>query len=311
MRLQIRRCEGAATLAPESRVETSYRPRATIAEQHVSIGRNFLVPPWVGKTFLARHTSESERPLPTARLVTDSLHPEARHGRSFGMVVIGYIRVSTEGQVEEGVSLDAQREKIEAWAMLHDETEVVIYQDAGISGASMGQRPGLQDALREVCRRKGALIVYSLSRLARSTKDTLAIAERIAKSGAELVSLSERIDTTSASGKMVFRMLAVLAEHERDQISERTRAAMAHMRKSGRRISRFAPYGWDFDSAGSSLLVNADEQLVVGRMVELRAQDLSFQAIAERLTEEGVPTKHGGRPWTPKVVWSTVRRAAS
>jgi DNA invertase Pin-like site-specific DNA recombinase len=227
------------------------------------------------------------------------------------MVVIGYIRVSTEGQVEDGVSLDAQREKIEAWAKLHDETEIVIYKDAGISGASMDQRPGLQDALREACKRRAALVVYSLSRLARSTRDTLSISDRLAKSGAELVSLSERIDTTSASGKMVFRLLAVLAEFERDQISERTRAAMAHMRRSGRRISRFAPYGWDFDSEGDVLVSNPDDQRVVSRMAELRTQGLSFQATAERLSKEGVPTKHSGRPWTPKVVWTAVRRAAS
>jgi DNA invertase Pin-like site-specific DNA recombinase len=227
------------------------------------------------------------------------------------MVVVGYIRVSTEGQVEDGVSLDAQREKIEAWAKLHDETEVVIYQDAGISGASMEQRPGLQDALREACRRRAALVVYSLSRLARSTRDTLSISDRLSKAGAELVSLSERIDTTSASGKMVFRLLAVLAEFERDQISERTRAAMAHMRRSGRRISRFAPFGWDFDPEGEMLVRNQDEQRVVCRMVELRARGFSFQAIADQLTGESVPTKHGGRPWTPKVVWTAVRRAAS
>lgn len=224
------------------------------------------------------------------------------------MVVVGYIRVSTDRQVEDGISLDAQRGKIEAWAKLHDETEVVIYEDAGISGASMDQRPGLQDALREVCRRKGALIVYSLSRLARSTRDTLSISDRLAKSGAELVSLSERIDTTSASGKMVFRMMAVLAEFERDQISERTRAAMAHLRNSRRRFSRFAPYGWDFDDGGEVLLPNLGEQLVIGRMVGLRAEGLPFQAIADRLTDEAIPTKHGKLPWTAKVVWTTVRR---
>jgi site-specific DNA recombinase len=246
--------------------------------------------------------------LPTAPLVTGFLHFGRVAGRCFGVVAVGYVRVSTEGQAEDGVSLDAQREKIEAWAKLHDETEVAIYEDAGISGASMDQRPGLQDALREVCRRKGVLVIYSLSRLARSTKDTLTISERIAKAGAELVSLSERIDTTTASGKLAFRMLAVLAEFERDQISERTRAAMAHLRSSQRRFSRFAPYGWDFDDDGEVLLPNLVEQRVIGRMIELRVEGLTFQAIAERLTEEVVPTKHGGRPWTAKVVWTTVRR---
>src|SRR6266581_6504849 len=85
----------------------------------------------------------------------------------------------------------------------------------------------------------GVLVVYSLSRLARNTTETLELGERLAKAGADLVSLSEKIDTTSAAGKMVFRMLAVLAEFERDQISERTRVAMQHMRCEGKRVGFF------------------------------------------------------------------------
>ncbi len=58
----------------------------------------------------------------------------------------------------------------------------------------------------------GVLVVYSLSRLARNTTETLELGERLAKAGADLVSLSEKIDTTSAAGKMVFRMLAARAQ---------------------------------------------------------------------------------------------------
>lgn len=224
------------------------------------------------------------------------------------MVAIGYIRVSTDGQAEEGVSLTAQREKIEAWAKLHDEEEVLIFEDAGLSGSSMSARDGLLRALQEVCRRRGALIVYSLSRLARSTRDTLAISEQLARSGAELVSLSERIDTTTASGKMVFRMLAVLAEFERDQVSERTRAAMAHLRSSRRRFSRYPPYGWDLDRDGELLVPNRDEQAAIRKMRKLRNKGLSFRAIADRLDALGISTKTGRAGWSPKVVRATLRR---
>jgi len=227
------------------------------------------------------------------------------------MVAIGYVRVSTGGQAEDGVSLDAQREKIEAWARLHDEDELVIYEDAGISGGSMEQRPGLQEALREACRRKGTLVVYSLSRLARSTKDTLSISDALAKSKAELVSLSERIDTTSASGKMVFRMLAVLAEFERDQVSERTRVAMSHLRANGKRYSRFTPYGWDLDEERGTLTPNANEQRVLSRMVRMRRKGKSYREIAAVLDAEGVSTKAGLRAWSGKAVWAAVKRAAS
>lgn len=227
------------------------------------------------------------------------------------MVAVGYIRVSTDGQVDDGVSLDAQRAKIEAWATLHDEDQVVIFKDAGVSGSSMTQRPGLQEALREVCQRKGILVVYSLSRLARSTKDTLLMSDRLAKAGAELVSLSEKIDTTSASGKMVFRMLAVLAEFERDQISERTRAAMAHLRQDKRRISRFAPFGWDFDEAGAALVENPAEQRTLTCMREQWNLGRSFRQIARALDEGGTPTKQGGAGWSAKVVRSLLLRSAT
>ena len=157
---------------------------------------------------------------------------------------IGYIRVSTEDQVLEGVSLAAQRNKVEAWSELNDHELLAVEEDAGISGATADKRPGLQAALDAACRKRATLVVYSLSRLARSTMDALLIAERLEKAGADLVSLSEKIDTTTAAGKMVFRMLAVLAEFERDQLAERTRAAMQHLRGQGRRISRHLPYGF-------------------------------------------------------------------
>jgi site-specific DNA recombinase len=222
---------------------------------------------------------------------------------------IGYCRVSTGEQAEDGVSLDAQRAKLQAWAKLNDEPELLIFVDAGLSGSSMAQRPGLQDALDAVCKKKGVLVVYSLSRLARSTRDTLSISDRLAKAGAELVSLSEKIDTTSASGKMIFRLLAVLAEFERDQVSERTRTAMTYMRKNGRRISRFAPFGWDFDESETGLVENQAEQGVIKRVRKDRAKGRTLREIASALDQDGVPTKRGGAGWSAKVVRSLLLRS--
>ncbi|MFO1010545.1 MAG: recombinase family protein [Planctomycetota bacterium] len=228
------------------------------------------------------------------------------------MVAIGYIRVSTDGQAQDGISLDAQKAKLESWAKLNDEPELIVFKDAGVSGSSMSQRPGLKDALDAVCKRKGTLIVYSLSRLARSTRDTLTISERLAKAGAQLVSLSERLDTSSAAGTMIFRLLAVLAEFERDQVAERTKSAMAHMRKTGRRISRYPPFGWDFDPAGEVLVVNRAEQRVLQRIRKFRDQGMTLRQIAAALNERDVPTKQGGDGgWSPKVVRSLLLRPAN
>ncbi len=123
-----------------------------------------------------------------------------------------------------------------------------------MSGGRAANRPELQKAVTLACKLKGILVVYSLSRLARSVKDTLAIAERLEKSGANLASLSERIDTNSALGKMVFRLLSTLNEFERDQLAERTTCAMAHLRKSNRRISSRIPLGYDLAPDGNMLL---------------------------------------------------------
>ncbi len=208
---------------------------------------------------------------------------------------IGYVRVSTTDHAIHGVSLDAQREKIRAWADLNGYELAAVYVDEGISGGKMSNRPALQNAIAETCRQGGALVVYSLSRLARSTKDALDISERLRKAHADLVSLSEKIDTTSAAGKMVFRLLAVLAEFERDLVSERTTTAMQHLKAAGRRISHRLPYGFDLDADGKHLVSNVQEQAAIGLMRRWQAEGLSLRAIANRLNERGIRTKDGKR----------------
>ena len=204
---------------------------------------------------------------------------------------IGYIRVSTEGQVQDGVSLDAQRAKIEAWCVLNDYALLEVHVDAGISGKSALNRPGLQAALTD-CRKGSALVVYSLSRLARSTKDTIEISERLAKTGADLVSLSEKVDTTSAAGKMVFRMMAVLAEFERDQISERTATAMQFKKAKGELVGA-VPYGFELAADGVNLVENAGEQVVIQQARELKGSGLSLRKIAAELARRGFNARNG------------------
>ena len=210
--------------------------------------------------------------------------------------VIGYVRVSTEQQAAEGISLDAQRAKIAAWCELTGYSLAGIFIDAGISGKRADNRPELQKALTAVTECRGVLLVYSLSRLARSTKDTLSISDRLEKAGADLVSLSEKIDTTSAAGKMVFRMLAVLAEFERDLVSERTIAALQHKRKCGGRMGQI-PFGFRVDTDGDSLVASADEQLVISKVHQWRTEGRTLQKIAERLVEMKIPNKAGRIRW--------------
>ena len=224
------------------------------------------------------------------------------------MKAIGYIRVSTMGQVEDGVSLDAQRAKVEAWAIANDAELLHIYTDKGISGCR-GDRPGLLKALDQVCKEHAALVVYSLSRFSRSTRDTLDMADRLDKAGADLVSLSEKIDTTTAAGKMIFRMLAVLNEFERDQISDRTKAALAYKRHNGEKTGGLCPYG--FDAHNGKLTPNLAERVVIDKIHVLRDRGYNYSRIARELNALGYKTKTG-RTWYPQTVKNVIlaRKAA-
>lgn len=226
------------------------------------------------------------------------------------MKAIGYVRVSTEGQATDGVSLDAQKARIQAWCDANGYEIATVHTDAGLSGKRADNRPGLQRALADVCKLRGALVVYSLSRLARSTKDAISIAERLDRAGSDLVSLTERIDTTSAAGKMVFRMLAVLAEFERDLVSERTYAAMRHKASKGERIGEL-PFGWTIGPDRVTLVPVEAEQAVIREMQTLRSERWTFRAIAAELTRRGVLTKKGHTAWTHQSVRSILARAAA
>lgn len=248
------------------------------------------------------------------------------------MKAVAYFRVSTDEQAQGGVSLDAQQAKVRAWCEANDvplePADVFVEGEAagaepgkgrGKSGGRADNRPALQAALDRVCQLGGVLVFYSLSRLARSTRDTLEISERLARSGADMVSLSEKIDTTSASGKMVFRMLAVLAEFERDLIRERTRDALQHKIRRGERCGKVR-FGTELDGSDprrskktgspSALVPSPAEAEAVALMKELAAGGASLRSIASELDRRGVPTKEGRPCWHHSTVKRILSRTA-
>ncbi len=214
------------------------------------------------------------------------------------MKVVGYTRVSSIGQVNDGVSLDAQQARIKAWALINDAELVHIYSDEGISGVK-GDRPELLNALDYVVKNGTTLIVYSLSRLSRSTRDTLEIAEKLEKAGSDLVSLSEKIDTTTAAGKMVFRMLAVLNEFERDQISDRTKAALSYKKANKEKTGGICPFG--YIEKDGLLLTHKKEQVIISKIFNLHANGLNYSNIAKELNDINCKTKMG-KKWYAQTV---------
>jgi site-specific DNA recombinase len=206
-------------------------------------------------------------------------------------LAVGYIRVSTQDQASEGVSLDAQETRIVAWCKSQG-WDPSIFADCGLSGGRADNRPGLQQALEAVeSAGSGVLVVYSLSRLARSVRDTLALAERLQKAGCDLVSLTEGIDTTTATGTMVFRLLAVLAEFERDLTAERTKGALAVKKANGESYGE-VPYGYRRvgepkrgrkDAPSPTLEPDPSQQKVIVHICSAREKGWSWQTIANDL----------------------------
>ena len=219
---------------------------------------------------------------------------------------IGYIRVSTEQQADEGVSLAAQRAKITAWCALNDYELITIYEDAGISGKTVSKRPQLQTALSEM--KKGmALVVYSLSRLARSTKNCIEIADELKATGSDLVSLTEKIDTSSAMGEFFFTLIAALGQMERKVIGERTKAALAHKKANG---EKYAPVPFGYAEVNRRLEVVKHEADLIDEIFSKRASGETLQSIALALNEQGVIGKQGGK-WYASSVSCILKRAAA
>ena len=190
---------------------------------------------------------------------------------------IGYVRVSTAGQAADGVSLEAQRARIAAAAAAAGLELIAVHADEGLSGKRADNRPGLVAALDAARRQRAVLVVYSLSRLSRSVRDTLSIVESLDKAGAGFVSLTESIDTTTAAGRMMVTMLAGFAAFERELAVERTTAALHHKRAQGQRTGSI-PFGYGLAADGITLVEDADEQAVLRRIEDCRAAGLSLRA---------------------------------
>lgn len=146
-----------------------------------------------------------------------------------------------------------------------------------------------------------------VSRLARSTKDALAIGEAVAKKKADMVSLTEQIDTTTAAGKMMFQMLSVLAEFERNLVAERTTNALQHKKRSGQKYTNQTPYG--FEAIEGRLVEVKQEAEVVAEIQAARSSGSTLQAIADNLNGRGIPTKTG-KTWAPATIHLLLKRSS-
>ena len=224
------------------------------------------------------------------------------------MSAIGYVRVSTEDQAKEGVSLDNQKSKIEAYCQLKDLELSEIVEDAGISAKNL-KRPGVQKVLRMARKKQvDAIVVYKLDRIFRSTVDALETTKMFDKWGVSFHSIEETLDTQSAMGRFFFTLTAALAEMERRIIGERTKAALAHKRAKRESTGGYAPpYGYDLDDTGH-LIRNDLEQKGIKLIRSLHEKGNSLRVICRELEANGYRTKTGKDEWNPKTVSMILKR---
>ena len=175
-----------------------------------------------------------------------------------------YLRVSTEAQADEGYSLAAQAEKLEAYCRMKGIGRFTQYVDGGFSGSNLS-RPAVTQLID--CIRRGEVervVVYKLDRLSRSQKDTLYLIEDVfAPHGVDFVSINENIDTGTPYGRAMIGILSAFAQLERENIFLRTRMGMVERVRQGYWPGGGKiPFGYDYDAAKGILVPNRDADTV-------------------------------------------------
>ena len=232
------------------------------------------------------------------------------------MKAIGYVRCSTQEQSDSGLGLEAQRKRIRAYATLKGLRLVDIIEDAAVSGGKpLASRDGgrqLLEVLRQ--RRADSVVMLKLDRGFRNAGDCLTTVEQWERKGIALHVADlggNAIDTTSAAGRFMLVVLAGAAEMERNLTRERTRAALAVKKSNGQRVGT-VPYGFNLADDGTTLAPNETEQSIVQDIRAMREAGKTLKAIANALTERGVPTKTGkSNRWSHSAVARILHRNSS
>lgn len=205
----------------------------------------------------------------------------------------GYLRVSTDGQADSGLGLDAQRTAIAAAAARHELALADAFTDAGISGAlELAERPGLFAAVNAL-KRGDTLIVAKRDRLGRDVIAVAMIERLVARKRARILSAAgEGTEGTDAAAQLQRRIIDAFAEYERLIIGQRTKAALTAKRERGERAGN-VPYGFRLNADGRRLDADAAEQRVIALLRELAAAGFTLRQVAAELNRQGFRTRRG------------------
>jgi DNA invertase Pin-like site-specific DNA recombinase len=223
------------------------------------------------------------------------------------MKAIGYVRVSTDRQAEQGISLEAQEAKIRAMATVQGVELFEVIVDGGESAKNLN-RPGLRRLLTLVDSGKvKAVIVAKLDRLTRSVKDLCNLLELFEKRGVALISVAESLDTASAAGRLVITIMAAVSQWEREAIGERTRDALRHKRSTGERVGNIR-FGFRLSPDGKHVEPDPGEQGVLTEIRHLRQSGHTMRGIAAALNRQSLRTRRGSA-WRLEHVARIIKQA--
>lgn len=221
------------------------------------------------------------------------------------MKVVGYVRVSSEEQVRDGVSLSAQEAKIRAYAELYGLDLVEVIVDAGVSAKNL-KRLGLQRALSMLeSGEADGLVIMKLCRLTRSISDWATLIEGYFGKQYALLSVSDQIDTRTAAGRLVLNVLISVAQWEREAIGERTSTALQYKKAQGEHVGR-VPFG--FTLVEGKLAPIEEEGSIAVMAQELRANGATLKQIASELNARQITTRTGNQ-WHPTSIKRILERA--
>ena len=220
------------------------------------------------------------------------------------MKAIGYVRVSTEEQAKEGISLEAQEEKIKAFCLAKGWELVKIFSDAGCSAKNL-KREGIL-FLISFCEKKmcDIVVIYKLDRLTRNVRDLGYLLQDVfEKNGIAFSSVQDSFDTTTASGRLILNFLGCIAQWEREVIAERTKDVLAYKKEN---FKIYGPIPFGFKRKKDKLLPCKKELSVVKLIYNLREKGESFQDIVDHLKNKSIPTKNN-KKWSKSTIYQILK----
>ena len=216
------------------------------------------------------------------------------------MKVVGYVRVSTTKQAEEGLGLDVQQRAIRSWARAGHHLIVGIFRDEGVSGSNgVEEREALPEALNLIASGAAAgLVVARLDRLARNLTVQEAILARVWAAGGQVFAadLGEiaKDDPDDPMRTALRQMVGVFSQLERSMITARLRAGR-RLKASRGEFAGFGSPPFGFKAEGGQLVPDMDEQKTVAVIRRLHEQGRSLREIAQALESAGHKPRRAAR----------------